>query len=269
MRKWRFIDSGCNNPYRNMALDESILEAYKKTRQPVLRVYSWRPYGFSLGYSQDTEKVLFRDKCESKGIAYVRRITGGTIIYHGPEITYSLVCSETDLETAKTVKESFKVLCSFLFSFYEGLGKTPYFALENKKSSLVGSSFCFACRQDYDILIDDKKIGGNAQRRIKDIIFQHGSIPLSLDVAFIQSFLKENIGHIQGRITYLSEFLAKVPDTVDLIGRLKKSFKAAFSCELEQTGLLRQELIQADFLEKNKYRSQNWNLNRNPVNLNG
>jgi len=37
---------------------------------------------------------------------------------------------------------------------------------------------CFAGVESCDILVNGRKIGGNAQRRLKNVIFQHGSIPL-------------------------------------------------------------------------------------------
>ena len=40
------------------------------------------------------------------------------------------------------------------------------------------SPFCQVGFEAYDIIIDGKKIGGNAQKRAKNCILQHGSIPL-------------------------------------------------------------------------------------------
>jgi lipoate-protein ligase A len=43
------------------------------------------------------------------------------------------------------------------------------------------TAFCFAGKEEYDLLIKGRKMGGNAQRRFKDVIFQHGSIPIILN----------------------------------------------------------------------------------------
>jgi lipoate-protein ligase A len=113
----------------------------------------------------------------------VRRITGGGAIYHSEELTYSLVCSVDQVKASGSVLHSFKVICAFLLSLYKSLGLEADFAIESKpdyfnnKKILGSAPFCFAAKEKYDILIGNKKIGGNAQKRSKGIIFQHGSIP--------------------------------------------------------------------------------------------
>ncbi len=53
------------------------------------------------------------------------------------------------------------------------------------------TAFCFAGKETFDILIDGKKIGGNAQRRLKNVIFQHGSIPIINRSQFGLQYMKD------------------------------------------------------------------------------
>ena len=52
------------------------------------------------------------------------------------------------------------------------------YAKDLQDINLSKSAYCQEGFEPYDILVDGKKIGGNAQRRSKDTIFQHGSISI-------------------------------------------------------------------------------------------
>ncbi len=155
----------------NMQKDKKLFEGFKKGDLPIFRVYSWEDC-FTYGVSQKFEDFDFR---YGKGSA--KRITGGGILLHGHDISYSIICS-TDMLEEKSVKESYEFLCSFLMEFYRSLGLKPSFAKDLSDIKLQKSSFCQIGFEPYDIIIDGKKIGGNAQKRAKEKLIQHGSIPI-------------------------------------------------------------------------------------------
>jgi lipoate-protein ligase A len=135
---------------------------------------------------------LALDKCTAAGVQVVRRITGGGLLYHGRELTYSLVCPTGFVPDALNVRSAFIHLTSFLLDFYRRLGLAPVYAADYYAGArqLGGrSALCFAGTESCDILIGGRKIGGNAQRRLKSAIFQHGSIPLASLAAESQQFL--------------------------------------------------------------------------------
>jgi lipoate-protein ligase A len=114
-----------------MAVDEALLACFDPAvSAPVLRLYGWHPPAFSLGRFQDAGQVLDLEKCRETGIPVVRRITGGGVIYHADELTYSLVCAPRQVPPARSVKDSFRVLTSFLLRLYEKLGLTARYALD-------------------------------------------------------------------------------------------------------------------------------------------
>ena len=59
--KCRFIDTGFNDAYTNMAIDEAILHYCKI---PTLRVYGWKQATISIGYNQDLEKEINMEYCK-------------------------------------------------------------------------------------------------------------------------------------------------------------------------------------------------------------
>lgn len=213
---WRLIDSGPGDGAVNMATDEALLDWFVPGRSaPVFRLYQWSPPALSLGRFQKAEEVLNVERCAATGIPVVKRITGGGVIYHGAELTYSLVCSPEHVLPAASLKDSFRVLTSFLLRFYEKLGLDATYAVDHpsvmNETLGIRTAFCFAGRESYDILVDGRKIGGNAQRRLRNVIFQHGSIPLENHSARGASYMRSPPESIEATTAALADFGADRP----------------------------------------------------------
>lgn len=182
MATWRLIDTGPLPGPENMAIDEALLSCFDPVSSlPILRLYGWSPPAFSCGRFQQPEEILRLERCRADGIPVVRRITGGGVIYHARELTYSLVCPAAVIPDSRSVKAAFFHLTAFLIAFYRRLGLSPCHAVDyHRDGRRLGerTPLCFAGTESCDILLGGRKIGGNAQRRLKEIIFQHGSIPL-------------------------------------------------------------------------------------------
>src|SRR4051794_9669315 len=102
---WRLIVSPALSGPANMAIDEALLNSFDPAgSQPVLRLYNWDPPALSLGRFQKAAEVLDLVRCRNERIDIVRRITGGGVIYHADELTYSLVCSPDQIPPAASVK---------------------------------------------------------------------------------------------------------------------------------------------------------------------
>ena len=69
-------------------------------------------------------------------------------------------------------------ITGFLLDFYRELGLDPHWAKDDPDITLSHDPFCQSGYEAYDIIIQGHKIGGNAQKRTKKAIFQHGSVPL-------------------------------------------------------------------------------------------
>ena len=252
MTTWRFIDTGLLDGPANMAIDEALLACFDpETSAPVLRFYGWNPPAFTLGRFQDAGAVLDLGKCRDAGIPVVRRITGGGLIFHAGELTYSIVCAPRQIRPQVSVKESFRVLTAFLIRFYEKLGLAARYAVDHYPAGtrLGGRTpICFAGRETYDILVEGRKIGGNAQKRLKNVIFQHGSIPLRNCLTTAVDFLRERpSGLAEGTVS-----LAEQGVTVDcerLKNLLLEAFLESHGVSMSQSGLtVREEKAAAHLL---------------------
>ena len=57
----RFIDTGFNDCFTNMAIDEAL--ALNSTI-PILRIYQWKPEAISLGFNQNINKEVNLEYCK-------------------------------------------------------------------------------------------------------------------------------------------------------------------------------------------------------------
>lgn len=258
---WRLIDTGPVDGPTAMAVDEALLSCFDPaTSLPVLRLYGWQPPALSLGRFQQAAAVLDLAKVTAAGVPVVRRVTGGGVIYHADELTYAIVCAPHHLPAGLGVKESYRVLTAFLLRFYAGLGLAAAYAQDAAAGAHLGerTAFCFAGQESYDVMVAGRKLGGNAQRRLKQAIFQHGSIPLVERSATGLGFMREQ-PHAGVASTALGELGVDLSRD-QLAERLADAFAAAMDVELRLEGLTAHEAELATQLAEGKYQDPAWNL---------
>lgn len=230
MKTFKLIRSPAQGASYNMALDEKIFEQYLEDNIGVFRVYSWKLPSFTYGFSQNPQNEINLARCASEGVEIAKRMTGGGILFHDDEITYSFVCSKDDVGEPQGVFVAYRNICKFLMRFYESLGLVCGFALESEgfRDRYAAHELCSASHEKYDIVIGAKKIGGNAQKRKRNIIFQHGSIPLRINWDFVRKYLNSLPDNISEYVTTLSEQLKVVLDNKVLEQKLIDAFSSSF-----------------------------------------
>jgi lipoate-protein ligase A len=248
---WRLMDTGPLSGPENMAIDEALLDCFKPDRSPpVLRLYGWNPPAFSCGRFQQPDRIIDLEQCQRAGIPVVKRITGGGVIFHSQELTYALVCPAAFIPGSRSVKSAFFHLTSFLLAFYRSLGLSPCHAIDyNGRKQRLGerTPLCFAGTESCDILIKGRKIGGNAQRRLKGTIFQHGSIPLRQMAGAGMPYLMTPSDAILETTTSLAdEGVDAAP--ADLRSALAAAFRETFRVDLQPDLLTLQEQERAAVL---------------------
>ncbi len=170
---FRVIINSQNLAKVNMCKDEALIKSFNENSHPILRIYHWSK-SITIGISQNIKEYSYLNDF-SKDIA--KRVTGGGVLFHGHDLSYSLVLPSSYFKDYK-IKESYEKICYFLINFYKKLGLDANYAKDIKDVNLSKNEFCQVGFEAYDILINKDKIGGNAQRRTKRLVFQHGSIPL-------------------------------------------------------------------------------------------
>ncbi len=254
LKTWRLIDSGLCSAEYNMAVDEALLSNFKEGDLPILRLYRWET-SLSLGRFSKLSQSVDMQILEKQKLPFVRRMTGGGILVHGGDLSYSIVLPRENLKDIG-IKESYRHLCKFLINLYKKLGLSAKFA-HDLKLSISKSNICMASNEPYDIIINGKKIGGNAQRYIKEAVFQHGTIPI-------------NINHKNFQDIFLEESGLQDIATLDKIGcyityeELKESlieaFVESFNVEVIRDGLSPTQQKKANKLQEKKYTKKRWNI---------
>src|SRR3990170_8469668 len=174
MQTWRLIDTGINNGGYNMAVDEAISIAFREGRVPSpLRFYAWDPPCISIGYFQKPDERL--NGC------IVRRITGGRAVYHGNDLSYSVVSGTDNSLFPKNISGTYSAIAIALTAGLRHFGINPDPVEEKhvRKDSTTRyhkTLLCFNTAIRHEITVNGKKLIGSAQRRWPDVFLQHGSI---------------------------------------------------------------------------------------------
>ncbi len=162
------------NVYEQMALDETV--ARDGATAPVLRFYHWtQGSAVTFGYSQFLAFVQKQTKPENGPLC--RRPTGGGVVFHGDDLTFSLV-----FQTDKNPKEIYSALhgaieralfsCAALISERQGsVDAAAYAPVQNGSAS-----GCFVNPVQDDLLLGGQKILGGAIRRFGSVILYQGSL---------------------------------------------------------------------------------------------
>jgi len=173
--QWFVVRSGNGAPAFNMALDEALLESAPRLGRPVLRLYGWQSPAASFGYFQKYSEVERTTSLRP----LVRRPTGGGLVPHDADWTYSVVFPARHEWHALPAIDSYRRVHEWLQRSFAELRVTTALAATCRKTA---PGQCFAGHEKFDLLWQDRKIAGAAQRRTRDGLLIQGSIqpPLSL-----------------------------------------------------------------------------------------
>jgi lipoate-protein ligase A len=150
----------------NMAVDEALLE---DAAAPILRFYRWRQPSLSFGYFGLYAEVAN----ESNEREIVRRWTGGGIVPHGDDVTYSVIIPASHLFFAQSSPEIYAALHDAVRGALDGNG--VHATLANSAAPKVSEN-CFANAVRADVVSNGQKIAGAAHRRSRAGLLHQGSI---------------------------------------------------------------------------------------------
>ncbi|MBN1914964.1 MAG: hypothetical protein JW769_03645 [Parachlamydiales bacterium] len=166
---------------RIMQIDADLLQALDPAGEPVLHFYQWRHDALTYGYFVDIEQWVQRDVAYKKGLDMARRPTGGGVVFHIWDFAFSfLMPSGHPMCFADPLKNYHFVhalVQKAIIRLLPPEAKSSFFHPPKSSSDL---SFCMAQPSQYDLLIDQKKIAGAAQRRKKNGYLHQGTISLAL-----------------------------------------------------------------------------------------
>jgi len=157
------LEEGARHPAAvNMAVDEVLL---RQTRVPILRVYGWQKAAVTFGYFEKWAPLF----AEFPDREIIRRWTGGGVVHHGRDWTYSLIIPRPFVNLPPP--ESYRRIHQKLGEALNGNFMVAPQAAKKKMSAA-----CFENPARYDLLAGEHKIAGAAQRRSRFGLLHQGSV---------------------------------------------------------------------------------------------
>ena len=170
-----WMDEEARDGPSNMAVDEWLLES---SDVPILRVYRWAENWGSYGYFVPDAEA----KLALKGLFRVRRWTGGGIVDHRADWTYTLVLPRGEALAEMRGAESYRLIHQALAEALVAGGVECRVA--GSRIASPGGE-CFKKAVEFDLLgsTDGRKIAGAGQRRTSRGLLHQGSLASGADEA--------------------------------------------------------------------------------------
>lgn len=249
-----------------MAIDEVLAtKSVPHDKRSVLRVYQWNPYAISLGYNQNPDDLNLT-QCKQDKIDVVRRPTGGRAVLHAEEITYSVIIPKNSDFYDPDILTTYNRISECILTGLRLFGVKAEFVQrlpeEETSASYKNEIPCFSGATRYEIVYQNKKLVGSAQRRYENAVLQHGSILVGayhLRLAnYIASLSAEQAKKFQQALAKKTVAISQIvssPVRYDkLIWALKKGFQDCCKIDFLEGQLTARESLEVKMLVK-KYQN--------------
>jgi lipoate-protein ligase A len=168
--------------------------------------------------------------------------------------------------------ESYRRLSTGLLAGLRALGADVFQAQSEKVRNSQKGGVCFDTPSNYEITVGGKKLVGSAQVRRRRMVLQHGTLPLTGDLARIFACLRVAEPGSDGRIAsvdWRDWLLARACTLEQALGRevpfheaadaLAQGFASALDLRLEPSDLTQDERTLVERLRREQYASDDWN----------
>jgi lipoate-protein ligase A len=197
------------------------------------------------------------DFCRKRGIEIVRRITGGKLVLHHKEVTYTVCSSDTDIFSQKLM-DSYKLISEALNRGLQRMGIESHLAKETPSEYVRGVLPCFSHPARNEIEMEGKKIIGSAQKRTGKKFIQHGSIPLEKDEELLKSASLLDQKESIVKMTSLSEVLGRKVDFDWAVDHFISGMSDYFGVRLNPRVFSTTEQAVIRKIQKERYDNPDW-----------
>ena len=174
-----------------MALDEAVL-LESPPDALVLRLYDWDACACTFGYSQPF--LAARSACDERGwkdVLPVRRATGGGIVFHDGDLTFSLVFPWERTCAPETI---YKNIHRGIHQALKAYGMSGGLWSPERKSAGI-ARHCFSRPENMDIVDQDgiKILGGALRKKGIKGLYQ-GSLRAAVPAAVVRDGIEREFG---------------------------------------------------------------------------
>jgi lipoate---protein ligase len=244
-----FVDNeNATDPYLNLALEEHLLRNVKAD-EDILLFYINEP-SIIIGRNQNTLEEINHPYVESKGIHVVRRLSGGGAVYHDlGNLNFSFITTN-----ARENIQNFRKFTAPVIKVLQSLGIPAELGGRN------------------DILVQGRKISGNAQYVAGQRMVSHGTLLFESDLTQVVEALNvkmtkiesKGIKSVRSRVANISEFME---EPLGVLAFRRRLLEGIFEGEnpIPQYRLTGSDWEAAHKLADEHYRSWEWNYGRSPA----
>ncbi|MEL7648652.1 MAG: lipoate--protein ligase [Sedimentibacter sp.] len=240
------INLHTTDPYFNLAAEEYVFDSMDDKQDFFML---WQNHNaIIIGKYQNTIEEVNEEFVNANDIKVVRRLSGGGAVYHDlGNINFTFINKNNNL-------------CEMDFS--------KYMSLMTKSLNKMGLNA--ECNTRNDIIIDGKKVSGNAQYMKKDKILHHGTLLYKSDLDLLEKSLNvkpfkiesKGVKSVKGRVANISDYMADPADTNDFkIELLKNIFDENL---FEEYCFTDEDIVNINKISSEKYSTWKWNYGYSP-----
>jgi lipoate---protein ligase len=243
-----FIDNkGITDPRINLAIEEYALKNLD-INETYLLFYINEP-SIIIGKNQNTIEEINTEYVERNGIHVVRRLSGGGAVYHDlGNLNFSFITKDDG--------DSFLNFRKFTEPIIEALKKLGV------NAELSGRN---------DIIVEGRKISGNAQFSTRGRMFSHGTLLFDSKIENIVSALNvkkdkiesKGIKSVRSRVSNISEFLKEKMTIEEFRSILLESIFGKEK-EIPEYVLTEEDWANIHKLSRERYQNWEWNYGKSP-----
>lgn len=240
------IKNDNTNPYFNLAAEEYVLKNFPEN---CFMLWRNRP-SIIVGKHQNTLAEINIDYVKQNNIDVVRRLSGGGAVFHDlGNLNFTFIKNTGNDEALVDFKKYVKPILEVL----QHLGVNAKFEGRN------------------DIMIDGKKISGNAEHVFKKRVLHHGTLLFSSQMANLSNALKVNplkyqdkgVKSVRSRVTNISEHLPKSISVTEFQHEIL-DFIMNSNADAKLYEYTREDQDRINSLVNEKYSTWEWNFGYSP-----
>lgn len=234
------------DPYFNLAAEEYVLKNFTDN---CFILWRNRP-SIIVGKHQNALAEINLEFVKERKIDVVRRLSGGGTVYHDPgNLNFTFIQNVENNESLVDFRKYTRPIIDVLHQ----LGVDAKFEGRN------------------DIMINGKKISGNAEHVFKKRVLHHGTLLFSSEISDLSKALKVNpikyqdkgVKSVRSRVTNIRDHLA---EKISVMEFYDKILKYVISTDKESViyEFTDEDIKQINRLSDEKYKSWEWNFAYSP-----
>jgi lipoate-protein ligase A len=236
------------DPFFNLALEENLL-MNEHHQEDIFMLWQDRPV-VVVGRNQNTLKEINLDVVKRKGIAVVRRLTGGGAVYHDAgNLNFTFIVNDERRTGFDFTRFTEPIITT--------LGQMGIKAENSGRN---------------DITIAGKKFSGNAQYRWKNRLLHHGTLMFDCRIEDMvevlnvdqKKIISKGVKSVSSRVTNIREQLSQDVSMQQFKAILLQTVKADGLLQNERQ-LSEAELVAIERLRQEKYMSWDWVYGHSPA----